>query len=111
MNFIDADRFNELAAAIINLQPDPVTGLVGTDQVKIALAEIGNIWPRSIHDDPDAEGRPVPALVIQKDAAGRRVGERKMHIEEPLAGELRQLPGRWAGVEIVIDRQALDGTE
>lgn len=44
---VDYDR---LVAALLNLAPDPGTGEVGPDQIKIALGNAGNVWPERIDD-------------------------------------------------------------
>jgi hypothetical protein len=46
--YIPNDRFERLAQALTELKPNAFTGTVTTDEIKIALGEIGDIWPLSI---------------------------------------------------------------
>jgi hypothetical protein len=43
------ESYRRLVEALAAIKPCPVTGEV-TDQVKIALGEVGDIWPNSIKD-------------------------------------------------------------
>jgi hypothetical protein len=52
--YVPTENFRRAAEAIAVLEPCPFHGRITTDQVKIVLGEVGNIWPRSIVDD--AEG-------------------------------------------------------
>jgi hypothetical protein len=49
--FIATARENRIAKAIAALTPCPVDGVITSDQVKIVLGEVGNIWPASIRTD------------------------------------------------------------
>ena len=46
--YIATAREARIAKAIAALEPCPVHGCITTDQVKIVLGEVGNIWPASI---------------------------------------------------------------
>ena len=51
--YIATARENHIAEAIAALEPCPFHGRITTDQVKIVLGEVGNIWPASIRCDAD----------------------------------------------------------
>jgi hypothetical protein len=51
--YIATARENRIAEAIAALEPCPFRGRITTDQVKIVLGEVGNIWPESIRSDAD----------------------------------------------------------
>lgn len=46
--FLDDERYSRLVAALVNIQPCPVTGMVTENEIKIALGEAGDIWPQAI---------------------------------------------------------------
>ena len=46
--YIDTSEFNALALAIAGQPPCQFTGRVTEDQIKIALGEIGDVWPIAI---------------------------------------------------------------
>ena len=48
--YIADETYHRLVAALLTLEPCPVTGEVGPDQIKIALGEVADIWPESIRD-------------------------------------------------------------
>jgi hypothetical protein len=52
MTFFLADwTYDNLVAALLAIEPDPVTGKVEADAIKIALGEHGDLWPsRLAHD-------------------------------------------------------------
>lgn len=43
------NRLEPLADQLASLAPCPVTGIMTDNEVKIALGEAGDIWPRSIY--------------------------------------------------------------
>jgi hypothetical protein len=43
---LDDERYARLVAALTNVQPSPVTGMVTENEIKIALGEHGDIWPK-----------------------------------------------------------------
>jgi len=47
-HYIDDELYHLLIAELLTLAPDPVTGQVEPDAVKLALGEIAGIWPASI---------------------------------------------------------------
>jgi hypothetical protein len=49
--YIATARANRIAEALAGLEPCPIHGRITTDQVKIVLGEVGNIWPASIKRD------------------------------------------------------------
>lgn len=49
--YIADETYDRLVMALLTLQPSPVTGEVGADEVKIALGEIGDIWPARIETE------------------------------------------------------------
>ena len=49
--YIPTARENRIAEAIAALEPCPVHGRITTDQVKIVLGEVGNIWPAAVKRD------------------------------------------------------------
>ena len=49
--YIATARENRIAEAIAAREPFPFHGRITTDQVKIVLGEVGNIWPESIRCD------------------------------------------------------------
>ena len=51
--YIATARENRIAEAIAALEPCPFHGRITTDQIKIVLGEVGNIWPASIRCDAD----------------------------------------------------------
>jgi hypothetical protein len=51
--YIATAREDRIADAIAALEPCLFHGRVTTDQVKIVLGEVGNIWPESIRHDAD----------------------------------------------------------
>jgi hypothetical protein len=51
--YIATARENRIAEALAVLEPCPVHGRITTDQVKIVLGEVGNIWPETIRGDAD----------------------------------------------------------
>jgi hypothetical protein len=51
--YIATARGDRIAEAITALEPCSVHGRITTDQVKIVLGEVGNIWPESIRCDAD----------------------------------------------------------
>jgi hypothetical protein len=51
--YIEDDQYDRLVAALLTLQPSPVTGEVGPDEVKIALGEIGDIWPARVEAETE----------------------------------------------------------
>jgi len=59
--YLDTDHFNQLAEKIAALEPSAFAGHVTADQVKLALGEHGDIWPKRIRADAQAmenHGRP-----------------------------------------------------
>lgn len=53
--YIPTETYKKLTEALASLEPCPTSGLVTEDQIKIALGEVGGIWPDSIrerHDKP-----------------------------------------------------------
>jgi hypothetical protein len=51
--YVPTENYRRAAEAIAALTPCPVHGVITADQVKIALGEVGNIWPESIRGDAD----------------------------------------------------------
>jgi len=51
--YIATARENRIAEAIAALEPCPFHGCITSDQVKIVLGEVGDIWPESIRCDAD----------------------------------------------------------
>ncbi len=49
--FLDNKRYSRLVAALLKVEPCPVTGVVSENEFKIALGEAGDIWPESIRED------------------------------------------------------------
>lgn len=49
-HFIADETYDKLVAALVNVEPCPVTGEIGPDQVKFVLGEIGDIWPARIQE-------------------------------------------------------------
>lgn len=49
--YIATARENRIAETIAALTPCPFHGRITTDQVKIVLGEVGDIWPASIKRD------------------------------------------------------------
>jgi hypothetical protein len=46
--FLNDERYSRLVAALVNGQPCPFAGRITEDQIKVALGEAGDIWPKSI---------------------------------------------------------------
>jgi hypothetical protein len=61
--YISTERFHAMAETIAALPPCPFVGRVTPDQVKLALAEHGDVWPASIIPDVHPE-RPQLRLVV-----------------------------------------------
>lgn len=72
--FVDDRRYDALVQALLNLPPCAVTGEVTDNEIKVALGEVGNIWPASIlplleEDEPNnpdnrqIAGGELPAIV------------------------------------------------
>jgi hypothetical protein len=62
---IASDRMSRLADVLASLDPCPVTGLMTDNQIKIALGEFGDVWPRSIYGEvvyADQEEHPRTVL-------------------------------------------------
>lgn len=49
--YIDDDRLDAIADAILRIDPCPVTGMIRHDQIIMAIGEAGNVWPESILPD------------------------------------------------------------
>lgn len=49
--YLDDDRLDAIADAILNIEPCPVTGMIRRDQIIMAIGEAGNVWPESILPD------------------------------------------------------------
>jgi hypothetical protein len=45
--YVSTENYRRAAEAIAALEPCPFQGRITADQVKIALGEVGNIWPAS----------------------------------------------------------------
>jgi hypothetical protein len=50
-HYLDDKTYARLIDALLNVEPDVVTGRVEADGIKIALGEIGDIWPSTIRAD------------------------------------------------------------
>lgn len=48
--YVDDAVYHLLVTELAMLEPDPVTGVLDIDQIKLALAEIGGIFPASIQE-------------------------------------------------------------
>ncbi len=44
---VEPERYRDLVEALATLEPDAVTGTIEADQVKLALAEVGAVFPAS----------------------------------------------------------------
>ena len=52
--FKETELLNRTCQAIADLKPDPMTGRVTADQVKLTLGEMLDVWPESIANDKHA---------------------------------------------------------
>jgi len=59
------DRCAGLVAALDNLQPCSIADRVTADQIKIALGEIGDIWPFGICRDVILAGAPTERNIVR----------------------------------------------
>jgi hypothetical protein len=50
-DYAEADLFDRIAAAVVRAEPCAVTGAIGPDEIKLALAEHGDVWPASVLND------------------------------------------------------------
>lgn len=49
--YISTPDYDRLVDALANLKPCPFEGRITADQIKIALGELGDVWPASILPD------------------------------------------------------------
>lgn len=54
--YLPRRAYARLVDAILKLEPDPVSGQVEADQVKLALGEFGDIWPEGLNELVDNSG-------------------------------------------------------
>lgn len=52
--YFRTEKLNRAAETIAALQPCPFAGVVTADQVKIALGELLDVWPKSIRENDNA---------------------------------------------------------
>ena len=50
-HYAEAELFDRIAIAATRAEPCAVTGAIGPDEIKIALAEHADIWPASVLND------------------------------------------------------------
>lgn len=50
-HYAEVELFDLIANAVFRAEPCAVTGTIGPDEIKLALAEHGNIWPASLLND------------------------------------------------------------
>ena len=49
--YLHHDQYSRLVERLANLEPCPFAGKITPDQIKVALGEAGNIWPKEIYGD------------------------------------------------------------
>jgi hypothetical protein len=63
---VETESYNRAAEALAALKACPFAGIVTTDQVKLALGELLDIWPASIADDVLANSLGDLAAALRK---------------------------------------------
>lgn len=54
--FMPETNYQKLIAALLTMEPCAVSGEITDNEIKIALAEFGDIWPASIQFDMIRDG-------------------------------------------------------